>query len=98
MFLANFNNTDPTRPSFFEMLAQQEMVPVLRPAVTYLFDVTNDICHFILIFQVLAQRSSRLSILSRFADEVFSIGLLVLENHYLFNYGMFTDLFQCDIS
>jgi len=42
MFLANFNTSDASRPSFFEMLAQQEMISVLRPAVTYVFDVKKN--------------------------------------------------------
>ena len=74
MFLANFNNADPSRPSFFEMLAQQEMISILKPAIKYVFDV-------------LAQRHPKMEIFSRHSDEVFSIGLAVLENHYLRNYG-----------
>ncbi len=40
MFLANFNATSASRPSFFEMIAQQEMMPTLRPALKYALAVS----------------------------------------------------------
>lgn len=38
MFLANISSA-PGRPSFFEMIAQHEMMPTLRPAIKYIFSV-----------------------------------------------------------
>lgn len=47
-FLANFNNTDPTHPSFFEMVAQREMMSTLTPALKWAFAVRFqlDRCYF----------------------------------------------------
>ncbi len=39
MFLANFSNTNAAKPSFFEMVAQQQMMPTLKPALKYLLTV-----------------------------------------------------------
>jgi len=73
MFLANFFGSDPSRPSFFEMIAQQEMMPTLRPALKY-------------VFQVFAQRQPRLFWLLRHSDSIFALILLFLENHHLKHY------------
>ena len=37
--MVNFNNTDPSRPSFFEMVAQKEMMNTLMPAIKWAFSV-----------------------------------------------------------
>jgi hypothetical protein len=39
MFLANFSTTNAAKPSFFEMVAQQQMMPTLKPALKYLLTV-----------------------------------------------------------
>ncbi|GAM23075.1 hypothetical protein SAMD00019534_062500, partial [Acytostelium subglobosum LB1] len=70
MFLFNFNNGDPNRPSFFEMFAQHQMMPSFKPALKY-------------IFTVLSQRNPRLSVIVKYHDEFFYSLLLLLEYHYL---------------
>jgi hypothetical protein len=39
MFLSNFRARDPLRPSFFELYAQQQLLPALKPALHYAFSV-----------------------------------------------------------
>eukprot|EP01116_Phalansterium_solitarium_P011021 TRINITY_DN26633_c0_g1_i1.p1 TRINITY_DN26633_c0_g1~~TRINITY_DN26633_c0_g1_i1.p1 ORF type:complete len:397 (-),score=-24.61 TRINITY_DN26633_c0_g1_i1:121-1311(-) len=73
MFLSQFNTADLSRPSFFEMLAQDELIPVLRPALKY-------------VFAVFAQRRPGFEWMTRYSDELFCLGLLVLENHHLKSY------------
>eukprot|EP01117_Protostelium_nocturnum_P013393 TRINITY_DN4991_c0_g1_i1.p1 TRINITY_DN4991_c0_g1~~TRINITY_DN4991_c0_g1_i1.p1 ORF type:complete len:373 (+),score=86.58 TRINITY_DN4991_c0_g1_i1:137-1255(+) len=73
MFLASFNSGDASRPSFFEMIAQQEMMPTLKPALRYAFNT-------------LSVRHPRLDFFSRHIDEIFSVLLLLLENHHLRHY------------
>lgn len=48
MFISNFNSSDPSRPSFFEMIAQQEMIPTLKPALRYVLSVKNSSFFFFL--------------------------------------------------
>ncbi|KAF2069560.1 hypothetical protein CYY_009116 [Polysphondylium violaceum] len=70
MFLFNFNNGDPNRPSFFEMFAQFQMMPSFKPALKY-------------IFNVLSQRHPKLRYVVKYYDEAFYSMLLLLEYHYL---------------
>ncbi|PRP82606.1 hypothetical protein PROFUN_04911 [Planoprotostelium fungivorum] len=72
MFLSNLNVSD-TRPSFFEMIAQQEMMPTLKPALRY-------------IFSTLAARHPTMEWFANHNDEVFTFLLLLLENHHLKHY------------
>lgn len=72
MFLANFSG-DASRPSFFEMIAQQEMMPTLRPAMKYAFNILGS-----------SYRSMQWT--SRFSDELFYLGLFLLEKHHLNHY------------
>ena len=39
MFMSNFRVRDPLRPSFFELYAQQQLFPMLKPALHYAFSV-----------------------------------------------------------
>ena len=40
MFMYNFSGGgDSSRPSFFEMMAQQQMMPTFKPALKYIFSV-----------------------------------------------------------
>lgn len=48
MFLSSLNVTD-SRPSFFEMIAQQEMMPTLKPALRYIFSVSDQISVYIFV-------------------------------------------------
>ncbi|EFA82231.1 RING zinc finger-containing protein [Heterostelium album PN500] len=81
MFLFNFNNGDPNRPSFFEMFAQHQMMPSFKPALKY-------------IFTVLSQRNSKFEIIVKYHDEFFYSMLLLLEYHYLKYYeGSFSENF-----
>eukprot|EP01089_Gocevia_fonbrunei_P022447 TRINITY_DN9089_c0_g1_i1.p1 TRINITY_DN9089_c0_g1~~TRINITY_DN9089_c0_g1_i1.p1 ORF type:complete len:364 (-),score=43.42 TRINITY_DN9089_c0_g1_i1:46-1137(-) len=81
MFLAHFNTNDPFRPSFFEMIAQYQLMPTLRPALKYLFTV-------------LAQRDPRWEWVVHHYDSLFYSCLLVMEHHYLeYNDGSFSENF-----
>jgi hypothetical protein len=42
MFLSSLGSGDPIRPSFFEMLAQKEMMGALMPAVKWIFAVSTE--------------------------------------------------------
>ncbi|KAJ3021290.1 ubiquitin-protein ligase peroxin 12 [Thoreauomyces humboldtii] len=66
---------DPYRPSVFELVAQDRMRDLLKPAVRY-------------ILSVYAQRYPRhlLRLVSRH-DELFSIIMLLVEQHYLREWG-----------
>ena len=71
MFLAQLSQTnDPTKPSFFEMIAQHTLVSTLRPGFKYLISV-------------LALRDSKWEVILRNFDFIFHSILLVIENHYL---------------
>eukprot|EP01112_Ceratiomyxa_fruticulosa_P010003 TRINITY_DN2625_c0_g3_i1.p1 TRINITY_DN2625_c0_g3~~TRINITY_DN2625_c0_g3_i1.p1 ORF type:complete len:417 (-),score=92.57 TRINITY_DN2625_c0_g3_i1:115-1266(-) len=73
MFMCNFNSGDPTRPSFFEMMAQQQMMPTFKPALKY-------------VFSVLSQRHPVFNWFVKRSDEIFNGTLLVIEQHYLNHY------------
>ncbi|WFD32947.1 ubiquitin-protein ligase peroxin 12 [Malassezia sp. CBS 17886] len=62
---------DPFRPSFFELIAQDQLSALLKPAVRY-------------VLTVLAQRNPRhlLRFVNRF-DEVYALLMLAIEWHYL---------------
>lgn len=68
-------SSDPMRPSFFELIAQDQLRSLLSPAVRY-------------TLSVLAQRYPRylLRIFNRF-DEVWAILMLGIERHYLKTWG-----------
>jgi peroxin-12 len=68
------DQNDYLRPSWIEMFAQHQMMETLRPAVQYILDV-------------LSTRYSSLARLSRFNDECFALGLLLLERHFLRYYN-----------
>eukprot|EP01119_Soliformovum_irregulare_P025384 TRINITY_DN9383_c0_g1_i1.p1 TRINITY_DN9383_c0_g1~~TRINITY_DN9383_c0_g1_i1.p1 ORF type:complete len:355 (-),score=58.02 TRINITY_DN9383_c0_g1_i1:264-1328(-) len=72
MFLSSFGS-DPSRPSFFEMAAQQEMMPALRPAFRF-------------TLATLAQRHSSVIRIAQRSDLIFNIILFLLENHHLRHY------------
>lgn len=54
MFMCNFGNGDPTRPSFFEMMAQQQMMPTFKPALNYVFSVSNS-CRYYALSEITEQ-------------------------------------------
>lgn len=62
---------DPYRPSFFELVAQEQLSHLLKPAVRY-------------VLTVLAQRNPRylLRIVNRF-DEIYALLMLAVDQHYL---------------
>jgi len=73
MFLSNITSSDPVRPSFFEVLSQKEMMATLMPALKW-------------TFSIIAQRHPRLEWASRYPEELFSVLLLIFENHHLRHY------------
>ena len=74
---SNGTASDPFRPSFFEMVAQEQLSQLLKPAVRY-------------VLTVLAQRHPRylLRIVNRF-DEVYALLMLAVERHYLRTWSTF---------
>jgi peroxin-12 len=68
-------STDPFRPSFFELAAQEQLSDLLKPALRY-------------TLSVLAQRNPRylLRIVNRF-DEVYALLMWAVERHYLKTWG-----------
>lgn len=68
---SNSATADPFRPSFFELIAQEQLADLLKPAVRY-------------VLTVLAQRHPRylLRIVNRF-DEVYAVLMFAIERHYL---------------
>lgn len=64
-------DTDPGRPSFFELIAAEQLQDLLQPVSRYLLSV-------------LAQRHPRylLRIFNKH-DEVFGFAMLLIERHYL---------------
>lgn len=76
MFMYNVSGggEDANRPSFFEMMAQQQMMPTFKPALRY-------------IFSVMSQRNPELDWFVRHNDEIFHAGWLLIEHHYLKYYG-----------
>ena len=70
-----------SRPSFFEVIAQQYFVPSLEPAVDYLF-------------AMFASRSRIASFCCKYNSEVFYSSLASLDAYYLYHYdGTFTENF-----
>lgn len=65
------SQADPYRPSFFELIAQEQLSSLLKPAVRY-------------VLTVLAQRNPRylLRIVNRF-DEIYALLMLAIDRHYL---------------
>lgn len=90
MFLASFGSGAQSRPSFFEMVAQQEMMPRLQPALKHvllvrrILPLTTTVAES---FQVIVQRHPELEWLISWSDEIFYAGLLWLESHFLRHYG-----------
>eukprot|EP01122_Echinamoeba_exundans_P007236 TRINITY_DN2175_c0_g1_i1.p1 TRINITY_DN2175_c0_g1~~TRINITY_DN2175_c0_g1_i1.p1 ORF type:complete len:359 (+),score=52.42 TRINITY_DN2175_c0_g1_i1:69-1145(+) len=79
--LYNFNTTDASHPSFFEMFIQTQMMPSLKPALKY-------------VLAVLSQKYPRIEGSLKWADEIFYGALFVIERHYLKNYdGSFSENF-----
>lgn len=68
---SGFSSVDPYRPSFFELIAQDQLSSLLKPAIRY-------------VLTVLAQRNPRylLRIVNRF-DEVYALIMLAVNRHYL---------------
>ena len=68
---SNSTTADPFRPSFFELIAQEQLSDLLKPAIRY-------------VLTVLAQRHPRylLRIVHRF-DELYMVLMLAVERHYL---------------
>lgn len=68
---------DPFRPSFFELMAQEQLASLLKPAVRY-------------VITVLAQRYPRylLRIVNRF-DELYALIMLAVNRHYLRTWSTF---------
>eukprot|EP01104_Vermistella_antarctica_P009984 TRINITY_DN2632_c0_g1_i2.p1 TRINITY_DN2632_c0_g1~~TRINITY_DN2632_c0_g1_i2.p1 ORF type:complete len:433 (-),score=60.75 TRINITY_DN2632_c0_g1_i2:83-1381(-) len=73
MFLSNFASSDSRRPSFFEMLAAEQLMPAFRPALKF-------------IFSVVAMRNPRANALAKYSDEVFYLLTFFVERHFLRNY------------
>jgi len=65
-----FNAAEGRRPAFFEMYAQERLIPMLRPAVKH-------------VIAVFAERNVRLLPIHNNADDIITLGLCVLEGHYL---------------
>jgi peroxin-12 len=67
--------SDPYRPSFFELFAQEQLRDLLSPALRY-------------VLSVLAQRHPRylLRIVNRF-EEIYALGMYAVERHYLKTWG-----------
>lgn len=67
---------DPYRPSFFELIAQEQLAQLLKPAVRY-------------VLTVLAQRNPRylLRVVNRF-DEIYALLMLAIDRHYLRTWSM----------
>jgi peroxin-12 len=75
--LYNFNPADASRPSFFEMFIQTQMMPSLKPAIKYMFSI-------------LSQRIPILNWCLKYMDELFYGALFIMEKHYLKYYGTIT--------
>lgn len=75
---SNSAAADPFRPSFFELIAQEQLSQLLKPAIRY-------------VLTVLAQRHPRylLRIVNRF-DEIYSLLMLAVERHYLYTWSMYS--------
>lgn len=71
---SSYGNQD--KPSFFEVMAQDRMIPGLRSATKYLIEVFS-------------QRYFSLGHFYKYHDEYFSFFHLIIENHYLNTYGIF---------
>jgi peroxin-12 len=67
--------SDPLRPSFYELAAQEQLQDLLKPCLRY-------------ILSVLAQRNPRhlLRVVNRF-DEVYALMMWAIERHYLRTWG-----------
>ena len=74
MFLLNFNSSDPSKPSFFEMYAQYELMVHLKPALEY-------------VLSVLSLRDGRWARAVSCSDEIFHLAQFFVERFYLSNYG-----------
>lgn len=74
---SNSAATDPFRPSFFELIAQEQLSDLLKPAIRY-------------VLTVLAQRNPRylLRVVNRF-DEIYTLLMLAVERHYLRTWSMY---------
>jgi len=80
---AHLNQTASTeRPTFFEVIAQESMTSVLRPAVTYSLKV------------IASYRPENLGWLWRYGDELYLLLDYALQNYYLKRYnGTFSEHF-----
>jgi len=91
---------DPRRPAFFEMYAQERLVPMLRPAIKHVIAVRPHCLSFSTapffsdecaacghLSQVLAERNPRLLWLHNAADNVLTGGFVMLEGYFLRKHG-----------
>lgn len=75
-------NASSERPTFFEVIAQESMTTVLRPAITYALKV------------VASYHPSRLGWLWKYGDEIYLVFDYALQNHYLKTHnGTFSEHF-----
>eukprot|EP01102_Stenamoeba_stenopodia_P005323 TRINITY_DN15916_c0_g1_i1.p1 TRINITY_DN15916_c0_g1~~TRINITY_DN15916_c0_g1_i1.p1 ORF type:complete len:418 (+),score=60.77 TRINITY_DN15916_c0_g1_i1:87-1256(+) len=73
MFVTSLNQSEPDRPSFFEMMAQEQLIPALKPAIRY-------------VASVVAVRNPRYEWFVNHLDEIFATGLFFLESRFLTNH------------
>ena len=90
--------SDPSRPSIFELVAQEQLRDLLQPALKYVlsvrlafFQTFSSQLTFMHIFQVFAQRYPRylLRIVNRH-EEFYALLMLFVERHYLRVHGLST--------
>lgn len=73
MFVTSLNQSEPDRPSFFEMMAQEQLIPALKPAIRY-------------VASVVAIRNPHCEWFVNHLDEIFTAGLFFLEYRFLTNH------------
>jgi hypothetical protein len=91
MFLTNLNlGGDESRPSFFEVIAQSRLYDGLKPALKALILVNFVIFSSVELTtsaQFGAQRYPSLFTAVNYSEEIFYSLMLLLETHYLQEYG-----------
>jgi len=73
MFLTQLSNVDPSRPTFFEMIAQERMLAAFKPAIKY-------------TLTIIAQRRPAFIRLVEYHEELMLLAALFFESHYLKHY------------
>lgn len=89
--LSGIDSEDTLKPSFFELLAQEQLKDLLQPALKYVLSacyIHSDYLLELMAKQVFAQRNPRYLLrLVNIHEELYALLMFFIEGHYLRKHG-----------